>query len=259
MQATQHLPATVIVGTHGGQHILADTHQPPGKPEPRASHQQPGKIRSRGHTRRGNGHQQHRQILRVHTDLRLSVLDAGCAVQGTEDVFKLPMMNEECFKKELRKNFASYFNNMPGLVDHVSRLTDEQWSEFYLNWITASRVSSPALGMVETADLRTGVMIMHYAEVLFTTYDANHDGRLDLEETQAAAPRFMGLLKEMSPVKNETFVTQAFIALVFTGKKPDAWAMGSYVGDRLLEWIGINNRQTADRSNILRVCLSSFW
>lgn len=185
-------------------------------------------------------------------DIRTQMEARGCAVSET-DIFGLKQFNESCLRKELRANFETLFDNLPGAVAYVKSLNNEQWEAFIGSWLAASRDSDPAKGLVETSDLRTATMIIHYSESLFTSYDANLDNRLGVEEIRLAAPRFMSFLKTISPVQYDSFITEAFVALVLTGKKPDAWGLSRYWGNNFLSWIGITNSTTADRGQLLRV------
>lgn len=137
-----------------------------------------------------------------------------CALKDL-DVFGYPKMNENCFQQTLRKNFAIYFNNLPGMVRAVMAMTDAQWQGFYGNLMSASRVSSPAGGVVETADLRTATMILHYTESLMSVYDTNHDSKLSMSELRVAAPRFLTFMKQVSPVQANFMVTDFFLFLVY--------------------------------------------
>jgi hypothetical protein len=145
----------------------------------------------------------------------------GCALPQL-DAFDYPLMKEECFKNNLRQNFASYFDNLPGMVREVSAMNDTEWNEFYGNLMSASRVSDANGGIVETADLRTAVMILHYTESLMTVFDRDGSGKLNSEEIGIAAPRFYEFMKKESPSDSRWLVKEFFKYLVYKGEKPGA-------------------------------------
>lgn len=147
-----------------------------------------------------------------------------CALKEL-DIFGFPWMEEACFSRVLRQNFPRYFNNLPGMVLEVMHMKDDQWKAFYGNLMASARVSAANGGKVETADLRTAVMILHYTESLMSVYDENHDGKLNKEELKKAAPRFLEFMKKESPVKADFMVTDFFLFLVYKGKKP---TLGEY-------------------------------
>lgn len=184
--------------------------------------------------------------------LRDSMKAASC--MGSElDVFGLEKIKQDCFERTLRSDFGRVFNNLPGMAAYVAKLDEARWKSFYASLMAASRDSDPARGFVETSDVRTTVMILHYAESLFTTYDADGDNRLTAAELKTASTRFLGFLRTISPVQNETFLRQAFLALVFNGSKPGAMDMASFAVGRGLEWTGISSESLADRGSVLKV------
>ena len=157
-------------------------------------------------------------------------------------------MNEPCFKSGLRKNFASYFDNLPGLVREVASMSDRQWDEFYANLIGAARVSKADGGKIETADIRTAVMMLHYTESLMSVYDVDNSGKLNADEIRAAAPRFYEFMKEASPSNARFMVTDFFLYLVYKGKEP---TFASYTYFQLQKPFG--SFQEIGRDKILRV------
>ena len=179
--------------------------------------------------------------------IRLDMIQQGCALPEL-DIFEYPWLNENCFKQNLRKKIDHYFNNMPGLVAEISKLNSIEWDSFYSNLMAASRVSSPKGGKVETADLRTAIMILHYTEILMSVYDQNSSGGLDLEEVRLAAPRFLEFMKSVSPVKWELLVEDFFVYLAFKGEKPDRGGYTKYSFERLFVGLG-----EVSRGKILRV------
>lgn len=159
-------------------------------------------------------------------DVRQHMMDAKCATKDL-DVYDLPWMEEACFRRELRTSFSALFANLPAMAATVASYDDAQWDEFYRALMTASRSSPEDGGRVDTGDLRTAVMILHYAESLFVTYDSDRSGTLSTEELKRAAPRFFSILRPLSPSKNDWFVSQAFVAMVYAGERPGAGAFVS--------------------------------
>src|SRR5690606_29875104 len=100
-----------------------------------------------------------------------------------------------------------------------------KWDEFYSNLISTARISPAKGGKIETADLRTAVMILHYTESLMGVFDLNQSGKLSVDEIRAAAPRFYEFMKAQSPTGAKFIVTDFFLYLVHKGKKPTP---GSY-------------------------------
>lgn len=169
-------------------------------------------------------------------------------VLNEKDIFGFPVMKEDCFKAGLRKNFAIYFDNLPGLVREVTRMSDSQWNEFYLNLVGAARVSETTGGKIETADIRTAVMVLHYTESLMSVFDVDNSGKLNADEIRSAAPRFYEFMKAESPSDARFMVTDFFLYLVYKGKKP---TLGSYAYFQAQKAFG--SLEDVGRDKILRV------
>jgi hypothetical protein len=185
--------------------------------------------------------------------LQLSMENEHCAINQV-DIFDLKILDESCFKTQFRAKFSGVFSNLPGLAKHIAKLDDAGYDQFYSDFILAARFSDPKLGLIESADMRTGVRILHYVESLFTSYDADRNERLSVQEVQKAAPRFFTFISQVSGIKKPTLVNEAFTALVFLGKRPEAdWDTAGYAYRRILDWAQIRSLGEADRGSILRV------
>jgi hypothetical protein len=192
-------------------------------------------------------------------NLRVSL--SPCAL-AEKDVFGFPWLNESCFKDRLRRSLADSFGNLPGLVKEVQNMSAAQWNEFYENLMSASRTSPANGGRVETADIRTAVMILHYTESLMVVYDRDGNGVLDVDEVRLAAPRFRQFISTASPEAVQKLshlwpsagnaVTEDFfLYLVFRGHKPEPPLTdytGKFQGEKLSGSLG-----EVSRAKILRV------
>lgn len=151
--------------------------------------------------------------------LRVHMETAKCTV-STKDVFGYPLIKELCFKHHLREHIGVYFNNLPGLVKFVRSLDDIQWNEFYAYLAVASAVEGQRLMFVETANIRTMVMILHYIEGVMVMYDRDDSGALSLQEVFTAAPRFTPFFRSVTGVESGTLLQAGFAHLVFRGTIP---------------------------------------
>lgn len=169
------------------------------------------------------------------------------------DVFGLHFIDEACFQSELRGQITKLFPNTPGLTHYIESLDDETWNQFYGFLMAAAKSEVSRETQVDTSDIRTAVMVLHYTEALFTVYDTDQNQVLSQQELLVASDRFIPFLRTLSPVQNETFVREAFLALVYQGVKPGAWDMTRQGTGRLWNWLWGSEGKTADRMNILRV------
>lgn len=201
----------------------------------------------------------------VVNQVQETMADDQCLL-GDLDIFGFPWINEDCFKTSLRKNAIKLFGNLPHMARYLSRISATQFESFYEDLMTAARIS-PRQGRLETADIRTFVMMLHYAENLTVQFDQNRDGLLTASELTQSAPRFFPLMKQMKRGKwsasvlekaPEIFWQEAFLYLVVKGEIPDSLSkFGAFEGKRLWnsEWIRnkADEKFKANRSSIVRV------
>lgn len=157
--------------------------------------------------------------LGTSADIVKELSQAGCATNKV-DVFGYKMLNESCFKKGLRQNAKNYFNNLQRMSGLISSMDEQTWNSFFGILMRATRISNGTAGLVETADLRTLVVVLHYVDSLLVTYDTNGNYMLSLQEIYGAAPRFLSFLREMHPGNNDKDLAQGLAYLIIYGKKP---------------------------------------
>lgn len=184
--------------------------------------------------------------LGISDDVREHMVAARCTV-AQNDVFDFPFIKEDCFKNQLRKHLAVYFNNMPGMVNYVKSLSQPQWEEFYHHLSVAAAVDDQKKGFVETANIRSMVMILHYIEAIVVLYDRDRSQGLSLAEVYAAAPRFMSFFKTVGKTNSETLLEEGFAYLVFKGSIPGAGALAGF------QWSKLWGLDEAQRMEIVRL------
>lgn len=148
---------------------------------------------------------------------------AGCVQPKTVDVFGFSMFNEACVRSHLRSEFSQYFANLPAMSRWVSGLNTEEFNDFFDDLLTVSKVDKNlASSLVEVADLRTAVMVLHYTESVMVQYDRNRDDKLTSDEIKAASTKFLGFLRGLSPGTSDGNLQSAFAYLVIYGRIPSA-------------------------------------
>lgn len=147
---------------------------------------------------------------------------AGCALPEM-DVFDNPFLDENCFERELRKHFSEIFSNLEYQSRFVSKLGDPTWKLFYHGAMGAARFDASLKGIkVDTADVRTMVVILHYIENLYVIYDKNKNELVETEELRLASQRFYHLLEPFArnvPFGKDYLIREGFVALVVTGRE----------------------------------------
>lgn len=164
--------------------------------------------------------------------VRQQMVVAQCTT-NEKDVFGFPFIKEPCFKSQLRKYFDLYFKNLPGMVRYVKSLDSSQWNVFYRFLAVAAAVKGQKFGYVETANIRSMVMILHYIESIVVLYDQDHSQGLSLKEVYSATPRFMSFFKTVAGTQSQTLLREGFAYLVFKGSIPDASDLAAFQLDKM--------------------------
>ena len=103
----------------------------------------------------------------------------------------------------------------------VAPLEGPSWDEFYTKLQICGKEIGVSSVEIEQGGIRTMATMIQYVEVLMTVYDVDKDNRLSTEEILSAAKRFRGFIRDISPIKNDTFLDEVFLYLIHTGKKPE--------------------------------------
>ncbi len=123
------------------------------------------------------------------TEVQLGFRSANCNLSEL-DVFEYPWNDETCALKDFKINYKYYFNNLPYLVAFLSRLDDQQFSNFYYQAMEVSRVTPTTKGKLETADLRTFIILLYYVEAMYAQFDSDQNWTFSAQEIRASYPRF---------------------------------------------------------------------
>lgn len=171
----------------------------------------------------------------------------GQTLREDTDPLGFYYLNDKCFESQFRLQFNKHFDNLPEMSKWVARMTPEEWTEFYSTLRFLSRVSAKEdEGLIEVANIRTMVTIIHYIESIMVSYDKDRNQTLSLDEVYAASPRFMPFIKKSTTVTMETLLNQGFAYLVFYGKEGNAAQLAWFQAQKI--WMN-----EATRMNLLRV------
>lgn len=144
------------------------------------------------------------------------------------DVFGNVYLKEDCVRTQIRNNYASYFNNLPDLVQYMSKLDEKEFVIFFDYLKLSSLIPEQQHGQLETQNIRSMVMVLHYLESLMLVYDKNNDQRFSLDEIYAAAPHFQEFLKKRHPSKFNFILKEGFAYLVLNGHLPSASQLATF-------------------------------
>lgn len=137
------------------------------------------------------------------------------------DYFGNAWLNERCFFQVLRVNVDKVYDHLPNLKHYLNQMSDTQFNDYWRQFLYAIRVSPYDGERLETADIRTLVMVTHYIESLMYAFDFNRDQWLDQDELKAAAPRFYQVFATVAKTDRQFVLNEAFIYVVLSGKIPE--------------------------------------
>jgi hypothetical protein len=171
----------------------------------------------------------------------------GQSLREDTDPLGFYYLNDKCFERQFRLQFNKHFDNLPEMSRWVARMTESEWTEFYSTLRFLSRVSAKEdQGLVEVANIRTMVTIIHYIESIMVSYDKDRNQTLSLDEVYTASPRFMPFIKKSTKVTMDTLLNQGFAYLVFYGKEGNGAQLAWFQAQKI--WMN-----EATRMNLLRV------
>lgn len=170
----------------------------------------------------------------------------GNCYSGQTDIFNKPVVHEACFKAVFKVKSVNYFEAMPNTKAYISKMSPEQYELYYKTIMIPAGLEKHRPGMVEYAEARSIIVIMHYIESLMVVYDKNQDQVLDEKELLSAMPRFDKMIAKMSPLGN-WFVEDIFLSMVYKGEKPSIGSLLKFKAERA-KGLG-----TVDRLNIIKV------
>ncbi len=174
-------------------------------------------------------------------EVKMGLAAANCNLSEL-DVFEFPWNDEVCALTDFKVNYKYYFNNLPYLVGFLSRLNDQQFTEFYYQAMEVSRVNPAMKGKLETADLRTFTILLHYIEAMYAQFDIDRNWTFSAQEIRGSYPRFksfatdfakqtasdqialfnLPLVQELGYgcYTQEDLIRESFIFLVYKGVTP---------------------------------------
>ncbi len=166
-------------------------------------------------------------------DLVYKDLEKRRCLLNEKDVFGRYFVDEKCFISAFQARYAQYFSNMPVLVSAWSRLNSQEILNIYNDLMTISLSTRHKQGVLESGEIRTLFVILHYVEEIFMVYDKDRTGLLNTAEVESAYPRFQEIIKKEAAKKGflASLIPQSiFKFLVFEGRIPTE-------SDLVIQWI----------------------
>lgn len=139
-----------------------------------------------------------------------------CPVSPIRDVrgelrISAPCFHEKFFLRSQAPLEAPYYTQLfhviPGMEKFIGTLNFKKKRQFIEQLENAARwggYDSSADSFLETGDLESFGVILHYIDTVFIRFDRDRDGRLNTREADRAFPVFEQKLKEVTPFKDDT-------------------------------------------------------
>jgi hypothetical protein len=205
-------------------------------------------------------------------EIQTGFKNANCNI-NEKDVFRNAWNDEKCSITDLRIHFKDYFSNLSYLVGFTSQLSDVEFTHFYYNVMDVTRIDAQFKGQkVETADLRTFSILLHYIESLFAKFDTNRNWKFSADEMRAAYPRFKSFAKKYaydnskaaindfngilaqtvggySCYSENDLIQESFVFLVYNGKAPSKSDLNNFPCFRSLPLIDFKGE--VDRNKMI--------
>jgi hypothetical protein len=129
---------------------------------------------------------------------------AAICEHGPEDINGDAKLLRSCVIRELQSRhaggtglLAELLDGMPGLQEYLRSITPEQRAAYVGKIVeTAYSPVNSEEKWLESTELSTMAVVLHYGEAVLTRYDLNGDGMLDAGEVEAAESIFVGYIEQ---------------------------------------------------------------
>ena len=152
----------------------------------------------------------------------------GNCAWGDPNSIGLPRIKSDCWRREVRRGYPTYFETLPGWTNLVKGWNDERWNSFFSDFEKASRKPTNPSGPMASGEMDRAISIHHYIEALYTRWDSNGDGRLSMAEADKAFYLFKKILKDASGFKDDKEVRALYFHLLVFGKPPESFSNKLY-------------------------------
>ncbi len=221
----------------------------------------------------------------VYNEIALGLKKANCNLPEF-DVFENNWNNEECAILDLKANYRNYFSNLPYLVRHLDAVgkSEDGFKDFYETLIDVARLDAASKGRLESADLRSLSMLLHYVESIFAAYDKDLNGLLSEGEIKSTYPKFKTFAEQFAKKSageqiekfnywrksilglngcftEQDLIRESFVFMIYNGKTPaqsDLTRFPCLRNEPLIKFQGeVNRKQLINTFKIFKAVLGS--
>jgi hypothetical protein len=187
-------------------------------------------------------------------DLHKTITASGCPLGGP-DAFGYTLIETHCYRERYFSAFRQNWANMPKLVKFYADLSGSQRLAFQRSMETVARKKGYTdQVMMDSADTKGFVMVVHYVESIFARFDSDESGSLTWDEVETAFPVFKRSLEEVTCEQGHCLTSDKDLMGIFTyllayGEPPSS--MG-YVWWRYIK-VWPEKKVNADRARLMQL------
>jgi hypothetical protein len=145
-----------------------------------------------------------------------------------------PYLEEQCLRKIYLARTDDFLTATPEHVKFFAKMSTDDASDFLENVLKAAGHEPNSKKTVEVVDADLAPHVIQYIEMTMSKYDANKNGKINLDEARMAFPSFEGILKELT--KDQSLIKEKdlfalFAYILYYGKPPGG------AKDFLFKWL----------------------
>lgn len=171
---------------------------------------------------------------RIHETLAGESLGGQSCAVGPIDIFGKKRIRVECFRQYGLRVLRRYFSHLPNVEKALETAMETEYSTRYFiaDMERAARPIGETDLPMESSEFRVLSPILHYAESLYSRYDADRSGLLEQPEVWGIYPVVVPFLKKLAgDIPDIEGLRQALFSwLILTGRCPErTWFEGAQV------------------------------
>jgi hypothetical protein len=187
--------------------------------------------------------------------LHEKIVASGCRTNG-KDPYGALLVDPPCYRNELFSNDPEkvrfFWKHSPGLANYYLNLDQGERRDFAHAMEDGARKHGFSEELMNSSDSEGFAMIAQYIEGIFSRYDHDGSGTLDMSEASEAFPVFRGTLEELSCQQGHCLTSEKDLRAVFTymlehGEAPSKWAFIKW------RYLSFSHSISSDRGKIMQI------
>ena len=138
-------------------------------------------------------------------------------------IFDTRMVESKCLVENMERELESYLSNLPALVRYIREQKPADRQKFFDLILDVSVIPSDHSGFIAVNELDRLGIILHYIELIYSSFDADYSGTLNTSETLIAFKRFESVLRDLlkGNAMDRDGLRALFTYMLSRGKPPE--------------------------------------